>query len=135
MWKSQFTKVYCTSSYIEKTGQDLYLWSCFFWKPLGYVHSKNKSHNCPICDLSFSRIDILDRHANHFHGDRMSKNMLIFWLWFFWKSQFEKAYWTSSYKETLNKISICDHAYFLKKVSYKNTLNLFIQNKIAQFVI
>ena len=30
---------------------------------------------CSICDLGFSRIDILERHANHFHDVRMSQNI------------------------------------------------------------
>ena len=33
----------------------------------------NKTHKCSICDLSFSRIDISERHANYFHEDRMSQ--------------------------------------------------------------
>ena len=40
------------------------------------IHLKDKSDKCSICDLSFSRIDILERHANFFHEDKISKNML-----------------------------------------------------------
>ena len=45
-------------------------------KHLESVHSNNKSHNGPVCDLSLSRIDILERHANHFYEDSMSHNMI-----------------------------------------------------------
>ena len=47
-----------------------------FQKHLESVHSKDKWHKCSICDLSFSRIDILERHANHFYEDRMSQDIL-----------------------------------------------------------
>ena len=61
------------------------------WKHLEFVHSKDKSHNYSICVFNFSGINILKRHANYFHEDKMSQNMLKLWLWFFWKSQIEKA--------------------------------------------
>ena len=48
------------------------------------VHIKKRLNNCSICDhgysqkkgcqLSFSGIDILERHANHYHEDRTSHN-------------------------------------------------------------
>ena len=118
-WKSQFERAYWTSSYKKKVEKDLYLWSCFFsknelYKHLESVHSNSKSLNCPVCDLSFSRIDILERHANHFYEDSMSHNMIKLWLWFFWKSQFGRSYWISTYKKKLKKISICDHAFSQK---------------------
>ena len=69
-WKSLFGKAYWTSSYKKVD------------KHLESVHSNSKSNNCPVCDLSFSRIDILERHANHFYEDSMSHNMIKLWLWF-----------------------------------------------------
>ena len=89
------------------------------WKHLEFVHSKDKSHNCSNCELSFSKIDILKRHANYFHEDRMSQNMLKLWLWFFWKNQFERADWTSSYKRKIEQqLSIIEP--ILKKWNVKH---------------
>ena len=52
------------------------------------------TYKCSICDLSFPGIDM-----PIFSWERMSQNKLKLWLRFFWKSQFERAYWTSSYKQ------------------------------------
>ena len=49
--------------------------ACFqkseMWKHHEYVHSKDMSHNCSVCELSFSRMDILEKHVNCFHKDRV----------------------------------------------------------------
>ena len=47
-----------------------------FQKHLESVHSKDKSHKCSICEISFSRIDILETYANYFHEEWISQNML-----------------------------------------------------------
>ena len=78
---SQFERVCRTNS-----SKKMLQWSFFcdyalsekieFQKHLESVHSKDKSHKCSIYEFSFSRTDILERHANYLHEERMSQNIL-----------------------------------------------------------
>ena len=117
-WKSQFGRSYWISTYKKKLKKISICDHAFsqksqFKKHLESVHSNIKSHNCSVCDLGFSRIDILERHANHFYEERMSQDMIKLWLWFFWKSQFGRSYGTSFYKKG-----------WKRSLSCKNILNL-----------
>ena len=78
---SQFERVCRTNS-----SKKMLQWSFFcdyalsekieFQKHLESVHSKDKSHKCSICEISFYRIDILETYANYFHEEWISQNML-----------------------------------------------------------
>ena len=78
-----------------------------------FFHSKDKSHNYSICVFNFSRKDILDRHANHFHEDKMSKNpkVMTFLKLVNLKEHTEPVH----IKNRSNNSSICDHNYFKKQ--------------------
>ena len=73
----------CDHAYFQKSEM---------WKHHKSFHSKDRSHNCSNYEFSSSKIDILERHVNHFLKDMMSQNLLKLWLWFLWKSQYERAY-------------------------------------------
>ena len=140
-WKSRFEKAYWTSSCKETLNQISICDHAYFSKKwvikTSWIRSfKIKSYNCSICDLNFSRVDILERHVNHFHGEfhktcyncnyNFSEVVNL-------KEHTEpvhvKKKWTRSLFMTM---------LFHKTVIFENILSLFIQkisHIIAQFVI
>ena len=83
---------------------------------------------CSIFDLSFSRIDILERLANYFHEDRILQNMLKLWLWFSEKVNLKE------HPEPVHIKNSCKRAYS-QNGNYENILNLFIQRKSHKYSI
>ena len=116
-WKSQFGRSYWISTYKKSWKRSLSVIMLFLKK----VSCKNilnlfiqiLSHWSLSLWFRFSRIYPLERHANHYHEDRMSQDMIKLWLWFFWKSQFGRSYGTSLYKKGWKRSLTC-----------KNILNL-----------
>ena len=107
------------------------------WKHPQSVHSKDRPKNCSNCEFSSSRMDILERHVNHFFKDLMSQKLvkvvaMIFLKKSIWKSILNQFIYRKGWTRSLSVIKL-----ILKKVKCENIPNLFIQkigHIIAQIV-
>ena len=130
-WKNQFEGADWTSSYKGKIEQQLSIIEPILKKwnvrHLKFVHSKDRSNNCSICEFSFSTIDILKDMPIIFMRTGCQKTCTS--CEYDSSEKFNSKEHTEPIhiKKILNNSSVCDHGYSQKRKKCENTLNLFIQ--------